>query len=122
VSDTEGTYTYESVHLSRGGFGGYEVDPEALRDYASRLEAFRDRFMALAEASQSTAQTAGAFGTFSAWMEPILDEKHALVHELIPVDAEVLESYIAALNGCADEYEAADASAAGELSTLEGEF
>ena len=113
MSDAEGTYVYESAHVSRGGFGGYEVDPESLRSYASRLESFRDRFTALAEASQSTTQTAGAFGTFSAWMEPILDEKRTLVHELIPVDVEVLESYIVALNGCADEYEAADTATAG---------
>ncbi|MDA1358660.1 hypothetical protein O1R50_03445 [Glycomyces luteolus] len=118
----EGAYAYESVHLTRGGFGGYDVDPEALRAYADRLAAFRDRFAALAQAAQSTTSTEGAFGLLTSWMEPLLDEKYDLASQLTPLNVEVLESYIQALNGCADEYDAADADAASELSALEGEF
>ncbi|THV42262.1 type VII secretion target [Glycomyces buryatensis] len=122
MSDAEGAYNYEGVKLTKGGFGGYEVDPEALRDYATRLKAFGDRFTALAQAADSTTSVDGAFGLLTFWMGPLLDEKHAMVAELIPANIESLEAYIEALNGCAAEYEAADTDAASDLTRLEDQF
>lgn len=102
---------------------GFEVDPEALRSHAARLEAYRDRFAALAEASASVTKTSGAFGLlFSDWMEPVLDAKHDEVHPLIPGTAAAVESHAVALRECADTYEGADAATAGDLDALNGEL
>lgn len=102
---------------------GFEVDPDALRAHAARLESYRDRFTALAEASASVTKTNGAFGLlFSDWMEPVLDAKHDEVHPLIPATADAVESHALALRDCADSYEVADAATAGDLDALNGEL
>lgn len=102
---------------------GFEVDPEALRAHAARLESYRDRFAALAEASASFTPTQDAFGLmFSDWMGPVLEAKHEEVHPLIPETADAVESHAVALRACADSYEAADAETAGALDALNGEL
>ena len=106
-----------------GLYPGFEVDPESLRSYATRLEAFKDRFAALQMASESIEYDVGALAPFFApALEPLLDQKHASAAELIPEGADTLDTHIAALNQCADSYEGADAAAVSELGTIEGEL
>jgi hypothetical protein len=99
---------------------GFEVDPEALRTHAAQLDSFRDRFLALAEASQSVTRTEGAFGLmFADWLDPLLDAKHEQVHPLIGEASSALETHADALRACAAEYEAVDETSGAEFDSLQ---
>jgi hypothetical protein len=112
-----------SFQQMTGLYPGFEVDPESLRAYATRLEAFKDRFAALQVASDSIEYDVGALAPFFApSLEPLLDMKHAAAAELIPEGADTLDTHIAALNQSAETYEGADAAAGSELDTIEGEL
>jgi hypothetical protein len=109
--------------VSRGGYPGIEVNPEALRIYATQLEAFKDRFTALTGASESVTHNDEAFGpAYSGWMEPLLEAKHVRAHMLIGSAQDTLDTHILALQQCADDYETADEAAASELNAQEDQF
>jgi uncharacterized protein YukE len=99
-----------------------DVDPEALRQHASRINGLKERIQMVRDASGSIAQADDAFGPLCEWIAPILEEKHGHVDELIDQGIHNLETHVTALNGSADDYETADADAASDFENLAGEM
>jgi hypothetical protein len=87
---------------------GYQVDPEQLRNLASRLSAFSEEFDALITASQAISQDDEAYGLLCSWMPAILEGRHQEFDEWVNFGQENMELLSQALAGTADDYEAAD--------------
>ena len=100
----------------------FDVDPEALRHHASRIDGLIQRIQMVRDASGSIAQADSAFGPLCEWIAPILEEKHGHVDELIDQGIHNLETHVTALNGSADDYETADADATSDFQNLAGEL
>jgi hypothetical protein len=102
--------------------GSLDVDPETLRLHASRINGLIQRIQTVRDASGSIAQADSAFGPLCEWIAPILEEKHGHLDELVDQGIHNLETHVTALNGSADDYDAADAEAASEFENLGGEL
>lgn len=91
------------------------VDIEGLRTHAGHLRTVHERFAAIKEASTHIFQADEAYGQLCQWLPPILEGRHVAQDELVDAIAFNINALADAVDACADDYEAADAEAAGDF-------
>lgn len=87
---------------------GYEVDHEVLREHASNLERFQERFQAIKDASSHIAQDDEAYGLLCGWIAGILEERHQRQDGLVDYLEENISLAASSIRDAADAYEASD--------------
>jgi hypothetical protein len=97
---------------------GYTVDVAQLRQHATNLDAVRDRFGAVKDASTHIAQDDQAYGLLCGWISGILESRHTKQDELIAYVEENLDLAARSVRDSADDYEEMEAGAATLMNTI----
>jgi hypothetical protein len=92
--------------------GGYQVDPETLREHARNLENFKTRFEAVKNASAHIAQDDEAYGQLCAWIAGVLEERHTRQDGLVAYVEENIGLAAESIRAAADAYEESDKDSA----------
>lgn len=99
---------------------GFDVDPEELRTHASNLEAFKDRFDAIMNASTHIEQDDEAYGLLCGWISGCLESRHQTQDDITSYVAENFTIAAEALRASAEAYENSDSESQTVFQELEG--
>lgn len=95
---------------------GYTVDTEQIRSSARTIEALRERFDAVKNASAHISQDDEAYGLLCGWISAVLEGRHTRQDELIAYVEENLSLAAEALQKTADYYDARESETVHSLS------
>ncbi|RRR99427.1 type VII secretion target [Glycomyces terrestris] len=98
---------------------GFNVEPEELRQHARNLEALKERFDAVMNASAYIEQDDEAYGTLCGWISGCLEERHQKQDEITAYLAENFTIAANALRAAADDYEASDSESQSAFAELQ---
>ncbi|WP_033342733.1 hypothetical protein [Catenuloplanes japonicus] len=90
---------------------GWEADADQIRAHAANIDAIRDRFGAVKDASTHIRQDDQAYGLLCGWISGLLEGRHVTQDEIIAYVEENLRIAADLLRQTADGYEGVESDA-----------
>jgi hypothetical protein len=98
----------------------FQVDAAQLYRHASNVQAVRDQFAAIKNASQAIGQNDAAYGVLCGWISAVLERRHAGQDQLYAYVQENLQLMAEALVATGGDYDTVDSTAQSRIQAAGG--